>query len=734
METGAKTSSASSDERETPAPTEQSPSALHQFWQKEKTAADKRLRDFRRRGNLVVSRYLDERGGAAGGSNAGSNGSTEFRLNLFHTYVSTMQSMLYGSVPKVDVSREHQDPDDDIARVASVILQRILEADVQQSGADVPTTLRACLQDRLLPGMGTARIHYDYRTEELDTIDPTTQETKKAQHLTGEWCESRYVHWQDFMWGWARTWTEVPWVGYRIWLTKDEATERWGKKKADALTYVNQLPTGKSGDSEDRNEDTAQRNNTQKAEVWEFWSKKDRRLYWWSEGADLILDSIADPLNLDGFFPGPPPMMANLTTTKFVPTADFALAQDLYNEIDELSTRIAMITRAVKVVGVYDKSAGDSVGRMFREGTENDLIPVDSWAAFAEKGGLKGCLEWLPVQEIASTLKTLNEVRDESINLLYQVTGMSDILRGGSTDQYTSDGTQQLKAKFGSIRVQALQDQFAVFASELSAIKAEVIAKHFDERSILVQSGAQFLPKADMQKVIPAVQLIKSPEIKWRVNIRPESIAMMDYAQLKSERTEFLTAMATYVQSAQAAAKTIPGSLPLLLELMKWGMAGFKGSDYLEGTMDRAIEDLTKNPPKDQDDGNQQAEKMKFQNAMQLEQTKHQNAMQSMQAKSQADLQKTHADMQTKMELLFADLKADLQLVEANKNADLQVEGAQAQGDTIANQVEHENTMVEMETQHNMDMVEIAADHTTTMAEKKKDGEMAADDKSGNGE
>ena len=706
-------------------PDSKTPEGWHRFWTKEKEASDKRLRKWTKQGNSIVRRFLDERGSGASDFSA-SGGMQPSGLNLFHTNVSTLQSMLYGSTPKIDVSREHQDPDDDVARVASLLFQRMLEADVASSGDDLATALKACLQDRLLPGMGIARVRYDYDSEMQKVMSPETMEVTEAEMLTGEYAPTDYIHWQDFVWGWGRTWTEVPWVGFRSWMTKSECKARFSEKIATNLEYVNQLPTG-SQNKEDTY-DTDQKNNVQKAEIWEFWNKEDKKVYWFSPGAGIILDIQDDPLFLDNFWPCPMPMMANLTSTLFVPRADYIIAQDIYNEIDELQSRISTITRAVKVVGVYDKNAGDSAGRMLKEGMENDLIPVDNWAMFSEKGGLQGVIQWFPVQEVVGTLQTLIQIRDQTIELLYQVTGMSDILRGANTDQYTSDGTNQLKAKFGSIRVQSLQDDFARFASDLDGLKAEVISKHFNPESIMVQSSAQFMPIADQDKVEPAVQLMKSPQIKWRVNIRPESIAMVDYAQLKAERTEYLMAMAQFIQSSSGAVQAVPGSLPILLEMMKWGMAGFKGANYLEGTFDQAIEMAQKAPPPGQGDEDKKAqeEQAKMQAEMQRIQAKSQADMQVIQAKLQGEMQKQQADHQHKMELqmqksqgdqqkIMADLQSDLKIIAAKLGADLQVEEAQTTFAAAEEELSHENTMTE-----------IGADHAVALTEKRADGEMAA--------
>ena len=690
---------------------EKSPAELHQYWQKELEACNQRLKKYKKTGNRVVERFLDE-GKRAGG--------TEKSLNLFHKNTKTVIDMMYGQVPQIDVSREHHDPDDDVARVAGLMYKRILEADVAGSQDDFSSAIKGALCDRLLPGMGAARVRYTFESETASTIDPNTFEPVESESVKDENCPIDYVHWQDLAWGWARTYKEIPWWGFRSWLDKDEVEARFGEKIAQNLEYKKQSPSESEYSGEFGDE---QKDNVQKAEIWEFWQKKDKKVFWYSEGADLILDVKDDPLQLSGFWPMPRPMMANLTTSMFVPKADFTFAQDLYNEVDILQNRISIITNAIKVVGVYDKSAGDSVGRMLKEGMENDLIPVDNWAMFAEKGALKGVIDWFPVETVVNTLQVLSTIQKEKIEQLYEVTGMSDIMRGGNTDQYTAAATQGMKAKMGSIGIQSLQDDFARFASELEQLKAEVISKHFSKESIVKQSNAGFLPEADKPKVAQALDLMQSPDVKWRVNIKPESISMIDYAQVKQERIEFLMSMAQFIQSASGAVSAVPGSMPILLELMKWTMSGFKGAEYLEGTFDQAIE-MAKKPPPQEDKGpspeetKMEIEKMKLQGA----QMKHQGEMQKIQAKSQADManlrykiegeiQKISVDaqrdltiqeriQQDKMLEMARELQTALKEIEASTDSSVTVEVTQAEADMALEQMRHENNMREIAAQN----------------------------------
>jgi len=691
------------------------------YWGKEIKAAQKRLRHFQKQGNQVVKRFLDDRKDSQDTASL-SNTPGFSRLNLFHKNIETQLDMMYGQVPRIDVVREHYDPDDDSARVASLLLQRMLQADVDPSGESMTDIFRAALQDRLLPGLGQGRVRYEYDSEVAEVYDPNTDTMIEVENVTDERSPIDYVHWQDFLWGWCRTWPDCPWVAFRNYLDKRQATDRFGEEIANELDYVKQSPDDGMEKSDQWGAD--QSDSIRKAEIWEIWCKEDRKVYWWSKDFHKCLDCKDDPLGLRGFFPCPKPLLANCTTTLLAPKADYTFAQDLYNEIDILQTRIATITRAIKVVGVYDKSAGASVGRMLKEGAENDLIPVDNWAMFAEKGALQGVIDWFPVETVVNTLNVLTQVQSGKIEQLYEVTGMSDIMRGANTQQYAAAQTQQMKAKMGSISVQAKQDEFARFCSDLEALKAEIIAKHYEPQQIALQSNAQFLPRADQPYVEQAIGLLKAPNVRWRINIKPESLSMIDYAQLKQERSEFLMSMAQYIQSASSAVQAVPNSMPILLELMKWAMAGFKGAEYLEGTMDQAIQMASQMPPPGQEQEGpseaelkikseeirQQTEQMKIQGAIQKIQAKAQADMTSIQQKVQGEIAKITADAQRDGQLedqrsqyalleIAQELESKMAEIQANLDSTLTVEQAQAQLDMTVDDNSHQNRLTEIAAQ-----------------------------------
>ncbi len=363
-------------------------------------------------------------------------------------------------------------------------------------------------------------------------------------------------------------------------------------------------------------------------------------------------------------------MTSNVTTTAFMPIPDYVIAQDLYLEIDKLETRISLITEAVKVVGVYNSSE-DGIKRMMTEAVENDLIPVNQWAAFAEKGGIQGAIDWMPIAEIADVLSKLVERRNDVKALLYEINGISDIMRGAQAAGGAVSATERaLEARFSSVRIQALQDEFAKYATDLIRLRAEVVAKHFQPESIVKQSNVEFLPDKDL--IQPALNLIKNdPRLIWRIQVKPESVAMVDYAQLKQERTDYITALATYFQSAAPLIQLEPEVTPVLLELLKWGMAGFKGSNEVEGILDQAIQQMQQAKSKG---GEENKEPSPEQIKAEAEQRKIQAEQQKQKVDQDFEREKWQYDQK------FAQMEARLNSMEikAKLDADLQKEAAQA--------------------------------------------------------
>lgn len=667
---------------------------MYKKWQAELEAGRKAKRKWVKQGGKVVKRFL-------GDKPEDGDLTMHKSLNLFHANTMTLKSLLFGNAPRVDLSRTNTDANDDGARVAAEMLERMLNVEFEDPGLTTTDDLQQALEDRLIPGFGLVRVRYEYETEEVEQeavmitnsvgesveVAPPTVESK----LLAETAPTEYVHWRDATWSPCRTWSENRWLSFKVQITEDEAAGRWGTRIAKKLPKKGKNTSDYDTDSEDLEDENTDAWNM--IELEEIWCKDTRNVYWYCEGYDKILEVVEDPLELQGFWPCPRPMVANLTTTAFMPTPDYKMAEDLYVSIDTLTTRIELLVDALRVVGLYAEEESDGLGNLLNGGLENVMIPVSDWAAFAEKGGIEGVVSWFPVGQIAEVLGNLTAKRQEDIALLSQTTGMADVMRASGGGPVRSAAEKSLEAKFGSVYVQALQDEFARFASDLMRIKAEIISLHFDDETIVGQSGMQY--SMDQEAIPEALKLLRDPaEMAWRVQIKPESVAMVDYAQLKEERVEYIQSISLFMQSAMGLVEQSPEAAPVMLEMLKWGMAGFKGSSGIEGVLDRAIQQL------------QQAQQQPEEEQPDPEQLKAQAAAEAEKAKHQARMEQIEAEKASKLEIIQADLQADLQKMQYSAQAD--VEEAQAK---------HEQELAEIAAEAQAQMDEILAEHEAEMAE-----------------
>lgn len=554
------------------------PAGLAQRWSTEIQASQQELSKFHADANRITQRYLDRRDAYA---------KDESKVNLFWSTMKVLLSMLYARPPKADVSRTFQDFEDDQARVAGLMLQRILNRGFDENVSVWDASVRQGIEDWLIVGLGQMWLRYEVKTEPYvipAEIDPMTGmeivPEQEAERIVDEDAPVDYIYWEDFFWSPARTWPEVRWVARRVWMTKDQLVDRFGEEIAKIV------PLGSQVKKADVNDQSPQHDPWSKAEVFEVWCKENKKVYWYAKGAEVILDVKDDPLGLDGFFPCPKPLAANVTSSNFMPRADYIFAQDQFNELDEINTRITWLTRAAKVVGVYDKSA-DGVQRMFQQGAENQLIPVDNWALFAEKGGIKGQVDWAPIDMVVNCIERLRQYRQDKVMQIYEVLGISDVMRGSSKASETATA-QQIKAQFGSTRIQLSQFYIAEWISQALRIKAEIICKHWQPETIIKRSNIERTP--DAQMAMQAIALLKDEHMaQYRVNVEADSMAALDWAAERDAAVQFMQGLGAFISQVAPMAQSVPQAAPVLMSLLQWSVSKFRVSQQIEGVLDQAI-------------------------------------------------------------------------------------------------------------------------------------------------
>ena len=544
-------------------------------WLKEIEAAEKELNPFWTQGRGVVDRFLDKRSMESDGTK---------KLNLFTTNVQILMATLYARIPKPLVTREFEDEDDDIARVAANIIERNLKIKKRDSFDEA---IKQVVQDRLVPGLGQVWLRYDptiVTEAQPAQFDPVTgvqtHPGGPQDRLVDENVATDYISWEDFLWSPCRVWSECRWVARRCKMVKEDVVARFGEAVANQVTYQKGM-VGNPGQGEDRNANYA----VHYAVIYEIWDKRSRMIYWVSKGLPICVDWKADPYKLEGFWPCPRPMRALSSTISTVPRADYLMIQDQYLELDEVNDRIAQLESAVRAVGVYDKSQKE-LGQILGS-RSNSMVPAENFSQFAEKGGFKGMIDWLPIEVFVNAIEKLREYRQDLIAQIYEMTGISDIMRGATKASETL-GAQQLKAQYGSVRLQFLQMEVASFVEEVLQIKSEIIRNLFQPQTILTRSNIMNI-KGDAPYANDAMALLKDPTYEFRVEVHADSMAVPEFNSERDARLGYLRAVSEFLTGAMPLIQQQPGSAPHLLAMLSWGAASFRTGRTIEGILDQAI-------------------------------------------------------------------------------------------------------------------------------------------------
>ena len=587
----------------------------------------------------IVKRYRDD--------SRGQGGNEAARFNILWSNVQTLTPAVYAKLPKADISRRFGD-NDPVGRVASQLLERAIDFEIEHY-PDFRSTMKYDVEDRFLGGRGTAWVRYEPHVAPIGIEDDGVSITSAIEQGEGappnleqieyECAPVDYIHWRDFGHSQARTWEEVTCVWRWVYMTREALAERFGDEMARAIP-LDQGP-------EPLNAYNEAKRTYNRAKICELWDKETQKVYWFCKGMPQMIDVRDDPLGVEGFFPCPKPLYATTTSDTLVPVPDFLLYQDQAMELDILSDRIDGLVKALRVRGVYDSSQ-PALQRLLTEGDNNALIPVDKWMAFSEKGGLKGSIDLLPLDTLANALIQCYRAREDIKSQIYEITGISDIIRGTSFASETATA-QQIKGQYAGLRLRSMQEDVALFASELIRLKAQVMCMHYQPQTILAYAAAQQMTPADQQLIPQALELLKDKPLRnFRVDIAADSLVMLDENQNKQDRMQFLQAFGGFLAQALPVGQASPQMVPMMMELLRFGMQAFKAARPIEGQIDATLQQLQQ-AAMQQQNPEQQGKQAEMQQKGQLEQSKMQMESALTQAKMQHEMQMEQMRNQAKM-------------------------------------------------------------------------------------
>ncbi|MBX5029762.1 hypothetical protein HJB56_15525 [Rhizobium lentis] len=599
------------------------PAKVGAHWQQELERAQRYFKSWHDRCVKIEKIYLDQQ--------SDQTSAAKRRFPMLWANTAVLQPAVYARVPQPVVERRFKDAQP-IARIASEIVERNLSYTGDE--ADLDSILRAVRDDFLLCARGTVWLRYEADFEPLDMgvapSDPPAESGLPGDATLETIADERvcidYVHWSDFLHSPARRWKDVTWVARRVPMTGEEMEKRFGR---DAVaSQAAEAAGARKGESQ-----AERAENEGKTHVWEIWCKSENYTVWIADGVAVALEVSEPPLDLTHFWPCPRPAYGTMSTSSLIPVPDYVYYQQQCEEIDLLTRRINKLTDQLRLKVFYpsgDGAVSPAIEKAMRPENDMVMVPIPEWAAFTDKGGSKAVVT-LPIDEVQKVIVACMAARKQLIEDVYQITGISDIVRGDTQASETATA-QRIKSQWGSIRIRDRQAELARFARDIIRLAGEIICDQFQPETLMLVSGIRLPTMAEKQQVemqmqqmqmaaqqaamraqqigqpaprapeLPpqlqqllgqptideVVQLLRNDSIRgFQIDIETDSTIEPDEDAEKQRRMEFVQMVGGFMQQAGAMAQQNPMLVPVMVETLLFAARGFRAGRQLESTLEQ---------------------------------------------------------------------------------------------------------------------------------------------------
>ncbi len=487
--------------------------------------------------------------------------------NIFWSTVETMKPFLYFKQPRPYIERSNKTPSA-VENAACEILSKALAWDL--SRFDFDSIIKYARNDFLISGCG---IVWERYRPEFSKISANDNKETELEIKTSEKVVSEYVNPEQFFADCDKVgiWEDVTWIARKIYMTKQEAVDTFGEK--------NCLELVKYGEQDYQNKETC---------VYEIWDKNSKKVYWLSKEKDSdFLKVIDDPFHLSGFFPCPKPIFATLTNDSIIPVPDYCLIKELLSELNGINSRMRLTMQALKVSGAYDNSFPELANIFNKDVT---LVAAKDFQRLKDAGGLRGILDFIPIEQYVTALQQLATRRQDIITQIYEVTGVSDIMRGTSDSKDTATAVTK-KTNFGTLRNQDRQNDMQRFIRDLFSIKAEIICELFSKETL-----AGFLSpdkQKDLALVDAAVALLKNEKMRGMLlDVETDNVFNADEEAAKTLNS--VKSLGEIISLALPVVSQQPLLLPLYRTMVEAVCVSLPQARSFENVLEKVFADISK--------------------------------------------------------------------------------------------------------------------------------------------
>jgi hypothetical protein len=193
-------------------------------------------------------------------------------------------------------------------------------------------------------------------------------------------------------------------------------------------------------------------------------------------------------------------------------------------------------------------------------------------------GGLANVMQEAPLDNLIKALGQLYQSRQIVIQTIYEITGISDIMRGTSASRETATA-QRIKGQFGAMRLMNRQRLVEQFLDQIMELKAELMVENLEPEVLSKVTSVVVTPEM--------VALMRDERTRnYRISVDTEESAAVDTAIEQQRRTEFLTATVQFLQAIGPLVASGAVGFEQAKQMLLFAAKAFPGARDLEETLE----------------------------------------------------------------------------------------------------------------------------------------------------
>ena len=490
---------------------------------------------------------------------------------------------VYAKPPKADVRRRFQKPDAEEKELARAV-ERALDYSIDVGRFEVAS--RAVVRDYVRSGLGVPRIVYDVETGPMEltpeviaqfapdvasALPPGTLESldtaalgemlgdKLPEEITLQAVDIEHVPWSCFGWEPGHSdWSKVNWVWFKSYSSRKQIKEEYGKDVSGGDDE-----SDSTRDSKEYGDEVA---------VYEIWHKPSKMVHVITPNHPEPLDSYKDELDLQGFFPCPRPMMDNLKSDELVPKPDYCFVESQINELQRIAQERKALAAKIRPVYICDSKDSQQVQDAL-DTAGGGVVPISGMVErLGESGG--SLLQPVDLSHSINGLQVLDSQLDNVKQQVYEILGISDIIRGASQASETATA-QQIKSNWANVRLNEKQSEVNRCWRETMRIMAEIICEHFEPQQVTLMTGVDITPRM--------IEMMRSDIGRnYAIDVETDSTVITDDQEERQQKMELVGNLMDKMNNLLPAVQQ--GSIPaeFAIELISFSIQNYKGAKQLE--------------------------------------------------------------------------------------------------------------------------------------------------------